>query len=107
MDPIERRVRIFFGLNSANQPIYIPVVHELVLLLVYAAPCFKTPKHLQRGQKDTRWVYSVQTRRDQAHHRKGLWAAADHMRAERVSDALQVALDTRRPIFRGRASGRL
>ena len=36
----------------------IPVVNDFVRLLLYAAPCFKTPKHLQRGQNDTRWVYT-------------------------------------------------
>ena len=34
----------------------IPVVNELVLLLVYAETCFRTPKHFQRGQNHTRWV---------------------------------------------------
>jgi len=34
----------------------IPVVNELVLLLVYAATCFRPPMRLQRGQNHTRWV---------------------------------------------------
>ena len=35
----------------------IPVVNELILLLVYAATCFRPPRRLQRGQNHTRWVY--------------------------------------------------
>ena len=48
-------------LNHASQMTVatIPVVNELVLLLVYAAPpetCFRTPLRFQHDQNHTRWV---------------------------------------------------
>ena len=42
----------------------IPVVNELVLLLVYAATCFRPLMRLQRGQNHTRWVYKKSAAQD-------------------------------------------